>query len=175
MNPGDVILFSPPGIDLRVAHRIISIGSNGLSTRGDNNDCIDPWTLRTGDVIGRVVEAKRGYRRLKVHGGRMGLSICALLRFRRSVIKRTCSFIPVIRPAYYWLSGSSLLGRWLSVWPLSAWLKPKLLSFNRSEGIELQLKLGGRVIGRRPPGKEWRITPPFRMLVDEKELPSDRL
>jgi hypothetical protein len=51
-------------------------------------------------------------------------------------------------------------------------LKPRVLFFRRVEGMELQLVVGHRLIGRRLPGKEhWEIKRPFRLFVDEALLP----
>ena len=44
---GDVIVFISPTDESKAVHRVILVDSNGLRTRGDNCNRIDPWgTLR---------------------------------------------------------------------------------------------------------------------------------
>jgi hypothetical protein len=53
-------------------------------------------------------------------------------------------------------------------------MEPKVLSFDRAAGTELQLLIGRRVIGRWPPGKiGWQIRRPYRLFVDEEALPEN--
>lgn len=54
---GDVVMFDDPdnrGID--VAHRIVNKTSNGFKTSGDNNDYIDPWTLKPENIDCQIVK-----------------------------------------------------------------------------------------------------------------------
>lgn len=46
---GDVIMFVPPKpwIQSPVLHRVVSISSTGLRTKGDANAALDPWTIDT--------------------------------------------------------------------------------------------------------------------------------
>jgi hypothetical protein len=53
-------------------------------------------------------------------------------------------------------------------------MKTKVISFDRAEGLELQLLMGRRVIGRWLPGMtQWLIRRPFRLFVDEASLPEN--
>jgi hypothetical protein len=53
-------------------------------------------------------------------------------------------------------------------------MRPRVISFNREAGTELQLVMGQRVIGRRLEGKtRWHIRRPFRLFVDEEALPEN--
>lgn len=60
MRRGDVIFFTHPQEDKPAVHRVMRISSEGILTRGDNNNLMDPWVLRAEDVIGRVVRARQG-------------------------------------------------------------------------------------------------------------------
>jgi signal peptidase len=56
---GDVIAYRVPegeiGEGVVVVHRIVGgDGTNGYTMRGDNNPSLDPWTPRSGDVVGRA-------------------------------------------------------------------------------------------------------------------------
>jgi len=56
---------------------------------------------------------------------------------------------------------------------VSSSMKTRVISFAREEGVELQLVMGSRVIGRRPPGKTyWLIKRPFLLFIDDTSLPS---
>lgn len=55
-TPGDIITYSTNGI--YITHRISSVGFDGTfyyQTKGDANINPDPYVVRTGDVLGRVV------------------------------------------------------------------------------------------------------------------------
>jgi signal peptidase len=60
LNIGDIITFIPPSEYVRgarVTHRIVSIEYTKdeiyFKTQGDNNPSVDPWTVASGDIIGR--------------------------------------------------------------------------------------------------------------------------
>jgi hypothetical protein len=53
-------------------------------------------------------------------------------------------------------------------------MRPRVISFNRDAGAELQLVMGRRVIGRWLEGKSgWNIRRPYRLFVDEESLPEN--
>ena len=60
---GDVVVFIPPGGEVKIIHRVIYVGSQGIKTRGDNCNQADPWALSSDHILGRVVCARRGNRR----------------------------------------------------------------------------------------------------------------
>lgn len=161
---GDVIVFSPPDSKDMVVHRVVSISDRGLMTRGDNNNEIDPWSLSSERIIGRVVRAQRKNRLLTIYGGTRGLLYASAVRF-------FCNFDFVIsfflHPLYHRLAETGLLRRWLP-----DGMHTRVLSFNRSDGMEFQFIMAGHVIGRLLPGRnEWFIRRPFRLFVDEASLP----
>ena len=60
LQVGDIITFIPPSDYVRgarITHRIISIEYTKddilFKTQGDNNPSVDPWTVASGDIIGR--------------------------------------------------------------------------------------------------------------------------
>jgi signal peptidase len=58
LRPGDVITFrrpAPSGGAATVTHRIVSVGVGGIRTRGDAESATDPWLLRPGPLVPRVV------------------------------------------------------------------------------------------------------------------------
>ena len=72
----------------------------------------------------------------------------------------------LLHPVYQRLSRSAYIRK-----RLHGLLKPRVLSFSRPEGMELQLVVRHWLIGRRLPGKgQWEIRRPFRLFVDEELL-----
>ena len=164
LRAGDVIVFIPSGSESRIVHRVVSIGSQGIKTRGDNNYDVDKWVLRPDQILGRVVTAQRGKRRWRVFGGAMGRSFAATIRLINAI---DSGFSSHLHPVYERLSRSDIFRRLLP-----AQMTPRVISFSRPEGTELQLLIGQWVIGRRLPLRSrWDIRRPFRLLVDEDSLP----
>jgi hypothetical protein len=161
---GDVIVFPSPKGYHNVVHRVISVDSQGIRTRGDNNTNIDPWALSHDGIIGHVFWAQRGNRQRSIHGGLRGLLYSLGIRATRIIDSKISS---LLHPAYHWLVRTGALRPWLS-----ARIQTRVLYFNRSTGTELLLLMGRRVIGRLLPGRsQWVIRRPFRLLVDEAALP----
>jgi hypothetical protein len=164
IRKGDVVVFVPPGSDMKVVHRVVSCSDAGIRTRGDNGRYVDPWLLTTDDILGRVTYIQRRNRRRTIHGGVLGRVAAYSFRCRR-----VCNAIVslLLHPAYRLLCRSTVLRN-----RLHRLLKPKVLSFRRPEGAELQIVVGRRLIGRLRPGRvEWEIRRPFRLCVDERLLP----
>ncbi|MFC1488551.1 signal peptidase I [Thermodesulfobacteriota bacterium] len=162
---GDVIVFPHPTETHHVAHRVFSVDSKGIKTRGDNNPNIDPWVLSPDHIIGRVVCAKRMEKRVTIRGGINGR---ILARVFRTIKKIDLAASKILHPAYHWLARSGIFRKNARLLP-----QTRMLSFNRPEGIELQLLMGDRVIGRHQPGnRRWQIFRPFRLFVDEASLPT---
>jgi len=64
---GDIITFKPPREYLKgalITHRVVDVlyDSNEISfkTMGDNNPSIDPWTVKSEDIIGRQTAIRSG-------------------------------------------------------------------------------------------------------------------
>jgi signal peptidase I len=167
IRSGDVVVFIPPRGDSNIVHRVVSMNSDGIKTRGDNCTHSDDWILKRENILGRVVSAQRGNRRLRVFGGPLGHSYAMGIR----VIKSIDSILsPLLRPFYQRLARVGRFWRWLP-----SQMRPRVISFNRDTGTELQLVMGRRVIGRRLEGKNgWGIRRPFRLFVDEASLPENK-
>ena len=161
---GDVVVFIPPEGDSKIVHRVISVNSDGIKTRGDNCNFEDGWVLRRDNILGRVVAAQREKRRLRVFGGPLGHSFAVAIRVVKSIDSNWSS---LLRPFYQRLARAGVFRRWLP-----ACMKAKAISLSHPAGMELQLLMGKRVIGRWLPGKSgWYIRRPFRLFVDEESLP----
>jgi len=163
---GDVIVFIPPGGDSKIVHRVTSVDSNGIRTRGDNSSHVDPWVLSPDQILGRVVAAQRTNRRQRIFGGPLGRLVAVTVRVIHA-IDSTVSYL--LRPAYNELAKVGILTRLLP-----AQMRPRVVSFHRAAGKELQLLMGRSLIGRWLPGKTgWYIRRPFRLFVDEESLPEN--
>jgi hypothetical protein len=165
---GDVIVFRHTARANAVTHRVVTIFGDVLETRGDNNDGIDPWMVSRDSVLGRVTSITRSGRLRTVRGGLLGRirgSIVGLQRLTRQKL------VGLLKPTY----------RRVAAWGVFRWtarrMETRIVSFRRP-GMppELHLHLAGRVIGRLLPGEQhWRITPPFRLLIDADSLPSNEI
>ncbi len=164
---GDVIVFVPQEGDSKIVHRVISVNSDGIRTRGDNCNHEDDWVLSREHILGRVVSARRGNRRLRVLGGPLGNSFALAIRAINIIDLNLTS---LLRPFYQRLARAGMFRRCLP-----AWMKTKAISLRHPAGTELQLLMGRRVIGRWLPGRtRWQIRRPFRLFVDEESLPDNK-
>ena len=166
VRPGDVIVFVPPGGETKIVHRVASCDTQGIKTRGDNARHVDPWVLTPDNILGRVTYILRKNRRRTICGGFMGQLAASSFRCLH-LGNRVISIL--LHPVYHRLCRSTFLRR-----RLHRLVKPRLLSFSRPEGVELQLVVGHRLIGRRRAGRRhWEIRRPFRLCVDEALLPGN--
>ncbi len=51
---GDVITFRNPESGAVYTHRVARVTDQGLRTRGDINDAVDPWVVTQDDLVGKV-------------------------------------------------------------------------------------------------------------------------
>lgn len=161
---GDVIVFLPQGSDHNITHRVISVDSNDIRTRGDNNSDVDSWISHYDNIIGRVVYAQRRNRFLRIYGGLAGRLSAVVFRFFHTT---KLYILSLLKPIYHYLVQSGIMIKYTP-----AWAKTRIISFNRPDGTELQLLMGQRVIGRRLPGMmQWHIKPLYRLFVDIASLP----
>jgi signal peptidase len=161
---GDVIVFISPMDGCKVVHRVVSVDSKGIKTRGDNCNRIDPWDLSPDDILGRVIYVQRRNKQRRIFGGFWGRVFVRAVRALMMLDLRVSS---LLRPVYDRLARSGILKWWTPVW-----LEPRVISFSNSGGTELQLLMGRWLVGRLLPGMaRWHIRRPFRLFVDEDSLP----
>ncbi len=164
VRPGDVIVFRCPERGNHIVHRVIRIDSKGIMTRGDNSILDDPWILNPGNVIGRVVSAKRAGRNLRIGGGRIGMAVAGLWKLSKRI---DSSISRALHPLYQRLARSGIFHGWLS-----HFMEMKLLYFKRPYGTEIQLMMGKWIIGRHIPQQDaWQIRRPFRLFINTSMLP----
>jgi len=167
IRKGDVIVFIPPGGDSKIVHRVTSVNSDGIRTRGDNRNHEDNWVLSRDHILGRVVATQRNNRRRRIFGGPLGRLFAVTVRVIRAM-DSPVSY--VLRPAYDRLAKAGVLRRCLP-----ACMKTRAISLSHPAGTELQLLIGRRVVGRWLPGMtRWNISRPYRLFVDEESLPENK-
>jgi hypothetical protein len=154
LRKGDVIIFNPANTSKKVVHRIISARDSIIRTKGDNNNYSDEDALYPSQIIGRVIYACRGPRKINIYGGMTGRIQCMM---NRSLEFRKMLFRP-IRPIYIFVAKFGVV-RFLRI-------RPQVLVLSRPLGNEIQLLVGKRVVGRKPPLGNWQIKPPFRLFLD---------
>lgn len=161
IRAGDIVVINRIG-NSKVIHRVLSADNRGLITIGDNNSKPDSWTLRPDQIGGQIFYAIRDGKRLRIRGGLMG-------RIHATWIKSFCYFFQtacrIFKHPYNIIAGTVVLR------PIP--IKPKLLVFRHADGTELQLVIGRYIIGRRKPGSNWQIRPPFLLFLDKNKLPSE--
>jgi hypothetical protein len=167
IRAGDVVVFISPEDGSKVVHRVTSVNSDGIRTRGDNCNHEDDWVLGRENIVGRVVSAQRGNKLRRIFGGTVGRLFAVTVRAIHGV-DSCVSFL--LRPAYREFARAGIFIRLLP-----AQMRPRVISLNRAADKELQLLMGRRVIGRWLPGtSRWHIRRPFRLFVDETSLPENK-
>ena len=161
---GDVVVFQSLEGMQYIVHRVVAIDSRGVITRGDNNSFFDLLALRPEEITGKVVAARRGKKNIVILGGGLGLLYARILwslkPFNRLLAR-------LLHPGYFYLSDSGIFRR-----ALPSSIKPRIVTFRKPDGVEMQLLLGKKVIGRRRQGWDrWQVRAPFRLFVDESSLP----
>jgi len=164
---GDVITFMPLNGEFSITHRVISISEKGIRTLGDNNSNIDEGYIQPKNILGRVVKARRNYKKLYVYNGTTGRIYAIIIRSIRRIKIRLRPVRMPVRFIYLLLCRSGLFRKCIP-----SETEFKIFSFSRPKGIELQLYWGRRIIGRLAPGSShWHIKVPFRLFIDVASLP----
>lgn len=157
---GDVIFFLQPQGNNYVVHRVVSVTSEGIRTRGDNNNRRDPWLIRPEDVLGQVVRARRGKKRRVIYGGSAGWLLFQGLKGFKA-LEHCLSFF------YHRLARSGLCRKLMTIQK-----QIRIVAINRAGGRSFKLLLGNWLIGHYEPGMScWQIVRPFRLFVDQESLP----
>ena len=164
IHVGDVVVFQAPEGKRHITHRVVSVDSRGVRTRGDNNNKTDSWVLRPDEITGRVISALRGAKSISIRGGRRGMIYARSLWFIKHA---NLAISRIFHPAYHRLAASGIFKR-----ALPHGTKPRVFCFTRPNGVEMHLLMGRWIIGRRRPGwEQWQMRRPFRLFVDEASLP----
>jgi signal peptidase I len=167
LRRGDIVVFKSSRNEDIIAHRVIYSTRHGIRTRGDNNKSFDPEITPFDHIIGVVEYFQRGKVHCKAKAGLIGYFLSAV--WKGFLILD--SFITIFfRPIYRNRVCAGIFKNWLP----KKW-QPRVVGFNRDGNLEFQLHMGRYLIGKLQPGKsDWHIRRPFRIFIDEKELPHER-
>jgi signal peptidase I len=157
VRPGDVILFHFN--EKLIVHRVVSIGYDGIRTQGDNNQEEDECLLKPQDILGQVVAAQRGRRKRNIHCGMFGLIYAKGIRLKHSLARRT---IMIFAPHYHYIAG------YKARYPKGSILGLSVICFSNAD---CRLFLWGRMIGSYEQGRGWQIRFPFRLFINENDIP----
>lgn len=170
VRPGDVVCFKSPENAETTVRRVVSVEGRGardeglgdvIRTRGDNNRHNDPWLLRSGDIDGQVVAARRESRWRQINGGLHGQAVACLMK----------SLVPLRTFSHRLRDLAVGVGPFPKVLPWH--LQPRAVEFIGRRRLNLKLLSGDRQIGRYDGfSQDWRIRRPFRVFVDPSRLPA---
>jgi len=162
LNVGDIIVYSSSDKLFDVVHRVIKKEKDGVITRGDNNNKIDPDIVPYAAIIGIVLSAKRKNKIFKVRRGIYGLAIHKVMLLR----KYTFPYL-FFAPAKV-INAISQLGI-LEVFHKC--IKTKVVYVNRNGNNEKLLYYKNIVIGRfLKDSNSWRIIFPYKLFIDKSKL-----
>ncbi len=159
---GDVIVYPHPSEAFDVVHRIIEIKHDGVTTRGDNNNKIDPYTVRFDDIIGKVVAVKRRTRLFSVKGGKTGFCIHKLMLLRKYF--SLYGLIP-LRFVSKIIAKSKIFNIFHSAFDL------RIIHITRNHQRQLILVSGNKAIGKQlDRSGEWQIRFPYKYFISKRRL-----
>jgi len=164
ISVGDVLVFNSPYGRTPIVHRVAIVSQEGVKTKGDNKLAIDDFILQRNEIIGRVVSIQRGKKRVTISGGFPGRIYAKALGTGKWI---DLVLATILRPAYRWFAQTGIFRKLFS-----RWMRTRVSCFKCGDGVEMQLHLGRRIIGRRFPGQDkWYIQRPFKLFIDESTLP----
>ena len=166
ISVGDVIVYPHPFGTVDVVHRIIEIRPDGVITRGDNNNKIDPYTVRFADIIGKVIAAKRKNRRIPVKGGKTGFCIHKLMLFRKYFVLYGLAPLRFVSNI---MAASGIFNIFHPVFNL------RIVHINGEHQRQLILVSGNRAIGKLlEESGEWQIRFPYKYFINKGRLGNSR-
>ena len=159
---GDVIVYPHPFGTVDVVHRIIEIRRDGVITRGDNNNKIDPYTVGFDNIIGKVIAAKRKNRRIPVKGGKTGFYIHKLMLLRKYSMQYGFRPLGVVSNI---IAASGIFNVFHPVFNL------RIIHINGDHQRQLILVTGNRAIGKLlEESGEWQIRFPYKYFINKSRL-----
>jgi len=164
ISVGDVLVFNNPYGSIPIVHRVITVSQEGIKSKGDNTLAIDDFILQPHEIIGRVVSIQRGKKRVTISGGFPGRIYAMAIGTGKWI---DLVLATILRPAYRWFAQTGIFRELFS-----RWIRTRVSCFKCGDGVEMQLQLGRRIIGRRFSWQDqWYIQRPFKLFIDESTLP----
>ncbi len=163
---GDIIIFQSPtsGDKKLVVHRIIHTHGDSYRTQGDNSSEPDPYEVTPDIVIGKVIQAKRCERIIRIKNGYPGYIQHLSARCRRFLL-RACT--APLKEIYYAVSDTGFVQH---VTPKQ--YRGRIVAIRTPDGFDLLVFSGNHLAGWKNAGSaDWCIRPPFRMIIARAYLP----
>ena len=160
---GDIITYPhpDPAKSFDVVHRIIKIEEEGVITRGDNNNKVDPYLVRFEDIKGKVKAVKRNNKEIKLKNGSTGYILHKIMLFR----KYSFNFLYPLRMLSAAIEESGLLRM------LHPLIKLEKMNVTNKSKKEILLIYKGRVIGRKNvKNNKWKIKFPYKLIIDKRKI-----
>jgi signal peptidase I len=86
--PGDIIIFINLRSQQNIVHRVIARKTEGLVTRGDNRNLPDEILTTDGNLIGKVIFANRGKKKVRIYNGFPGLLFASFIQTGMSLVHK---------------------------------------------------------------------------------------
>jgi signal peptidase I len=159
---GDVIVFTSPIDGTLIAHRVIATSFSYIRTKGDSNGKEDPWLVRHGAVLGKVVESSHNTKNQNIHGGLNGLLLAKLSNYKHITFLKSKRFL---YPIFQAIQKRNIRLNNLS-------MEPKVACFKGKDKKNILLISGKTVIGNYDEKyNKWYIHPIYRLFINEASLP----
>jgi len=104
VKPGDVVVYEQGGV--RVVHRVVSVETGGVRTRGDNNPSADQGVIPYEQILGVVEKAEDWDQARIITGGEKGAAKAATRWKLQAMLNQ---LRPIIGAPYRWLKGLRLV------------------------------------------------------------------
>ena len=160
---GDIITYPhpDPAKSFDVVHRIIKIEKEGVITRGDNNNKVDPYLVRFEDIKGKVKAVKRNNKESKLKNGSIGYIIHKVMLLRRLLIQ-------CLKPLRKLSAAIEEAGVFTILHPF---IKLEKMNVTNKSKKEILLIHKGRVIGRKNVrANKWKIKFPYKLIIDKRKI-----
>jgi signal peptidase I len=165
IKKGNVIVFYSPDDGTIIAHRVTSVKSGGIVTRGDNNMAEDPWRLPHSAVIGKVMFASNRHGRRNVQRGLRDPIMARWLCSWNKLYHKSVYYIYQICPP---ISSQKMLPCLVI-----SLFKPKVAVFKAEGDRKILLFFGKRIIGEYNVNKgRWQINKFYSLFIDSAALPN---
>jgi len=163
---GDVIVYPHPDKPMDVVHRIIKIKPEGVITRGDNNNKIDPYVVKYSDIAGKVIAAKRRTRLIDIKAGKVGFCIHKIMLLRKYFVLYALAPLRFVSKI---LAESKILNIFDFLF------KTKVVYVKRNNQSVAILVAGKKAIGKYlVESGEWQIRFPYKYFINTDRLDKDR-
>lgn len=160
---GDVIVYPHPDKTFDVVHRIVEIKDDGVITRGDNNNKIDPYVVKFEDIKGKIIAITRGKKSIAIAGGGPGYIIHRIMLIRKYTV--FCFKFPISKLSAI-ITDSGIFNF------LDPLFKVKIVYVRGKNGGSKEiLKFRNRAIGKRcEQNNEWFIKFPYKFFIKKERL-----